>query len=123
MTSSLPGRQLGFTLIEVMVALSIVAITLITGLKVAHALVDNAQRQSDVFLAQLCADNSLNALRLSRQFPNVGDSRVDCEQAQKKLSVELVVRPTANPSLRRVDAQVYELDSPLLRVTTVIGRH
>ena len=40
----------GFTLIEVLVALGIVAITLVAGLKATMALTDNAQRQADSLL-------------------------------------------------------------------------
>src|SRR5204862_5250089 len=54
----------GFTLIEVMVALAIVAITLGAGIKAAGALADNAARLTDVSLAQWCADNELTGLRL-----------------------------------------------------------
>ncbi|MDB5913164.1 MAG: ral secretion pathway protein, partial [Ramlibacter sp.] len=45
----------GFTLIEVLVALGIVSIALVTGLQATAALTRNAQRQSDVLLAHLCA--------------------------------------------------------------------
>jgi general secretion pathway protein I len=111
----------GFTLIEVLVALGIVALALMTGLKATQALTNSAQRQSDVLWAQLCADNALNALRLSRQLPGVGDSSVTCVQAQQTLRVQLSVRPTPNPSFRRVDAQVWSQATPILRVTTVLG--
>jgi general secretion pathway protein I len=47
----------GFTLVEVMVALSIVAITLTAGLQAAAAITRQAQRQTDMLLAQLCAEN------------------------------------------------------------------
>ena len=46
----------GFTLIEVLVALGIVALALMTGLKASSSLSDNAQRQRQVLLAQICAD-------------------------------------------------------------------
>ena len=49
----------GFTLIEVLVALGIVAIALIAGTQATMALTRNAQRQSDVMLAQICAENEL----------------------------------------------------------------
>ena len=45
--------QRGFTLIEVLVALAIVAIALMAGLQATTALARNAQRQSDILLAHL----------------------------------------------------------------------
>ena len=113
----------GFTLIEVLVALAIVALALMTGMKVSGALVFNAQRQTEVLLAQICADNAIHQLRLSQQLPGVGETRVPCVQAQHKLEVALTVRSTPNPSFRRVDAQVFDAQTPILRVATVLGRY
>ena len=70
----------GFTLIEVLVALSIVAVALLAGLQATSALTNNALRQSDVLLAHLCAENELVKTRLSRQMPGVGNTTVVCEQ-------------------------------------------
>ena len=122
MTQARPDRARGFTLLEVLVALGIVALALMTGLKATQALTNSAQRQSDVLWAQLCADNALNTLRLSRQLPGMGESSVPCVQAQQTLRVQLSVRPTPNPAFRRVDAQVWSNTTPLLRVTTVLGQ-
>ncbi len=113
----------GFTLIEVLVALAIVSIALMSGLKVSGALTRNAQRQADVLLAQICADNALNQLRLSQQLPGVGDSRVPCPQAERNFEVALTVRTTPNPAFRRVDAQVFDAATPVLNITTVLGRY
>jgi general secretion pathway protein I len=119
------GRQSqqGFTLIEVLVALAIVALALMTGTKVSGALTRNAQRQTDVLLGQLCADNAIQQLRLAQQMPGVGDTRVPCVQAERNFEVALSVRTTPNPSFRRVDAQVFSDATPILRVTTVLGRY
>lgn len=113
----------GFTLIEVLVALGIVAIALMTGLQATSALTRNAQRQSDLVLAQLCAENELIKVRLSRQMPGVSDTTVSCEQAGHVLNVNLTVQPTANPVFRRVDAQVLDGTTPILRLSTVVGRY
>ncbi len=113
----------GFTLVEVLVALGIVAIALMAGLQATGALTRHAQRQSDMVLAQLCAENALVNLRLMRQMPGVGDSVVECDQAGRTLSVALAVRPTPNPNFRRVDAQVMDGDVPIWRLTTVLGRY
>ncbi len=116
-------RAHGFTLIEVLVALGITAIALVAGLKATAALTDNALRQSDMLLAQLCAANELIRLRLAQQMPGVGESSVRCEQGGQAFDVALVVAPTPNPNFRRVDALVRLGASPLLRLSTVMGRY
>ena len=113
----------GFTLIEVLVALGIVAIALAAGVRSTGALTRNAERQSDLLLAQLCAENTLVAVRLSKQMPAVGDNVTNCEQAGRNLGVTLSVRPTPNPNFLRVEAQVAEREARLLTGSTVVGRH
>lgn len=115
-------RAAGFTLIEVLVALGIVAIALLAGLQATAALTNNAQRQSDVLLAHVCAENELAKVRLSKQMPGVGDTDVACEQAGRSFQVRVTVSPTPNPSFRRVDAQVLDGSYPVLRLSTVVGR-
>jgi len=113
----------GFTLIEVLVALAIVAIALGAGIKAAGALTSNAQRLTDVSAAQWCADNQLTALKLARQFPGVGDSDFACEQIGRSYQGRLAIRPTPNPNFRRVDAQLFDdAGQPLLTLSTVLPR-
>ncbi len=118
-----PGAS-GFTLVEVLVALAIVAIALAAGAQATNALTRNAQRQSDMVLAQLCAENTLVQLRLSPQMPPLGDSSLPCEQAGTPLDVTVSTTPTLNPNFHRVDVQVRDAARwPLLRLSTVIGRY
>jgi len=122
MTSRYSAR--GFTLIEVLVALAIVAVALGTGIKAAGALTNNAQRLADVSAAQWCADNQLANLKLSRQFPGIGDGDFACEQLGRTFKGQLRIRPTPNPNFRRVDASVAdESDQPLLTLSTVLPRY
>jgi len=111
----------GFTLIEVLVAVAIVAVALGAGLKAAGALTNNAQRLADVSAAQWCADNQLTGLKLAKQFPSVGDTEFACEQLGRTYRGRLVVRPTPNPNFRRVDArQADDAGLPLLTLSTVL---
>lgn len=113
----------GFTLVEVLVALGIAALALGAGLQAAGALTRNAQRQGDVLLAQLCADNELVRQRLSRQLPGTGENRALCEQARQTLQVVTSVHPTPNPNFRRIDTQVLQDATPVLQLSTILGRY
>ncbi len=121
---SRPGGTAGFTLVEVLVALAIVAIALGAGLRSAGVLADNADRLAAVSAAQWCADNQLTGLRLARQLPGIGDSDFTCEQLGRSFKGQLQTRPTPNPNFRRVDARVATEDGvPLVSLSTVLGRY
>ena len=114
----------GFTLIEVLVALGIVAIALLAGSQATSALTRNSQRQSDVLLAQICSENELIKARLARQLPAIGDAGSICTQANVNFSVTVSTTQTLNPNFRRVDVQVRDADgAPVLQVSTVVGRY
>lgn len=116
----------GFTLIEVLVALAIVAIALSAGFQASNALIHNAQRQSNTLLAQLCAENELIKIRLARQMPAIGDNVFTCPQAGKLFGGTLSVFTTPNPNFLRVEAHIRDgieaISPPLLTVITVVGR-
>jgi general secretion pathway protein I len=115
--------QHGLTLIEVLVALAIVAVTLAAGVKAAGALTNSSQRLGQTIAAQWCADNQLTELRLQRQYPAVGDSEFQCEQLGQRYTGLLRVRPTPNLNFRRVDAQISDAAGlPLLTLSTILSR-
>ena len=116
-------RTRGFTLIEVLVALSIVAITLAAGLRAAGAVTDNAQRLAEISAAQWCADNQLAAVRLAKLFPGVGESEFSCEQLGQTYAGLLRTQGTPNPNFRRVDAVIRNAQGQTLwTLSTIVGR-
>ena len=126
-----PKRGLdGFSLIEVLVAIGMVALALIAGMSVSMTLTRFAERQPELVLAQLCAQNDLSRLRLRHQLPEVGESVSTCTQADRDYSVRLSVTATANPDFHQVRAQVqqvratpFEVEQVLLSLATVMGRY
>lgn len=117
----------GFTLIEVLVALTIVGITLTTGLQATGALTRHAERQRLQWLAQMCADNALVQVRLATHMPPIGRNSSNCEQAGHNLEVVQNVSPTPNPSFRRLVTQIHTNSDGnrrlLLQLSTVVGRY
>lgn len=112
----------GFTLIEVLVALFIVALTLLAGWRSMGTLTLGSERQQQTLLAQLCADNALVAARLSAQWLPVGSLESTCTQMGEAYTVRVTGSSTPNPNFRRMDVQVLKEGASLLVVSTVMGR-
>ncbi|PTT80458.1 type II secretion system protein GspI [Pelomonas sp. HMWF004] len=113
----------GFTLIEVLVALVIVAIALGAGIKAAGALTNNAERLGEVSAAQWCAENMLTELRLNQQFPDIGETPFACEQLGRSYAGMLKVSPTPNPLFRRIEALISnDQGQPVLGLSTIMSR-
>ena len=126
-----PMRGLaGFSLIEVLVAIGMVALALIAGMAVSMTLTRFAERQPELVLAQLCAQNDLARLHLRHQLPEVGESVSACTLANRDFSVRRSVIATTNPDFNQVRVQVQQaratpsaVQQVLLNLSTVMGRY
>lgn len=98
----------GFTLIEVLVALAIVAVAVGGGMRALGQLTQSAQRLPQTVAAQTCLDNALAAIRLSGKRPAVGEQRSACTQGRYAFSVVLSVMTTPNPALVRIEGRVFD---------------
>lgn len=118
-------RPTGFTLIEVLVALAVVALALGAGGQAASALLRNTERQSLALVAQICAENALIQARLSSQLPSLGESTFGCAQGGRELGGTLAVLATPNPNFRRLEARLRESADPkawpVLTLVSLVG--
>lgn len=96
----------GFTLIEVMVALAIVALSLAAVTASMSQMIDAAQTMKDRTYASWIAQNRITELRLAAATPNVGASNGEVEYANTDWSWRAVVAETGVDDLYRIDVSV-----------------
>lgn len=116
-----PVRQSAFTLVEVLVALAIIAFGLIAVFGQLSQSATAATRLRDKTLAHWVAVDKLTGLRLSGAFPSVGTSSDDVELANRRWHYEIKISATDGAKLRRADVTVSFAEKPDRPLITVTG--
>jgi general secretion pathway protein I len=96
----------GFTLIEVVVALAIVAIGMLAVFKTIGDSVNNVSELRDRSFAGWIADNRITEMRLSGQMPSVEETAGEVEFAGRQWHWVSTVSQTQVQGLRRIDVRV-----------------
>jgi len=96
----------GFTLIEVLVALAIIAVGLVAALRAVGSVATNTAALHARLLAGWSADNTITQLHLRRAWPSFGTTSTPCPQGGLALVCDMTVTPTPNPGFRRVEVSV-----------------
>ena len=116
-------KEQGFTLIEVLVALAIVAVAMAAAVRAAGLMTQGNGLLRDKSLALLSAQARLAELRLEGQA-TPGLRRLECDQGRLRLRCEQQVENAPN-GLLQVQLYVFERDReapPLARLLTVLER-
>ncbi|CAD6540784.1 type II secretion system minor pseudopilin GspI [Paraburkholderia metrosideri] len=100
------STQRGFTMIEVLVALAIIAVALSASLRAVGSLASGEADLHRRLLAGWSADNTLAQLHLTHAWPNVGSTSFECSQGNLQLMCTENVTSTPNPVFRRVEVMV-----------------
>ena len=110
----------GFTLIEVMVALTIVALSLTAVTAAMSQMIDAGNTMRDRTYASWIAQNRIAELRLSSTTPDVGNSNGEVEYANAEWAWRAVVSETGVDDLYRIDVEVSFAGSEYV-IRTVTG--
>ena len=118
-------HQRGFTLLEVMVALAVLAITMGALIKVTDSYAFNAGYLQEKTLAQWIAENKAVEYRLMQEFPAVGSKSGETEMARVDWQWRVKISNTDDKRLRRLDISVAlkqgDLDNPITTLVAFVG--
>jgi general secretion pathway protein I len=96
----------GFTLLEVLVALAIIAIALTAAVRASGVSLDSSAQVRERMFATWIAQNRLAELTARHEFPALGRHGGEATQAGRKFTWEEIVAPTPSDDFRRVEIQV-----------------
>jgi general secretion pathway protein I len=105
-------RSRGFTLIEVLVALVVVAVSMTAAVLAVSERTRDGAYLRDKTLAHWIAMNLVTERRLQAQAPALGKSSDEIEFAGRRWRWTLVVDKTAIDTMRRMDVRVRTADAP-----------
>ena len=114
----------GFTLVEILVALAILAIALTAGMRALMQAADTASALKARTLALWVAQNRLAAAQIATPWPALGNYNGEAAQAGASFVWQASVTTTPNPAFRRIDITVAEPATPdyaIARLTGFLG--
>jgi general secretion pathway protein I len=112
MASNRRARQSGFTLIEAVVALLIVALGMTAVFMQLNQYAATAAYIEEKTLASWIASNRLTELSVQPEWPELGESEDDVEFAGRQWHYVVEVSETAVENLRRVEVSVAKAEDP-----------
>ncbi len=119
-----PSPQAGFTLIEVLVALAIIAVAMSAAVRVAGLMTQSSGILRDRSIAMIAAQSRMAELRLEGRLP-MGVKAMECDQGRLLLRCEQVIGGVENGRLLKVGVQVFDRSQeapPLARLETLLSR-
>jgi general secretion pathway protein I len=111
----------GFTLVEILVALAIVAVALAAGMRALAQSADSASTLKSRTIALWVAQNRLANAQLADPWPSLGASSGDAEQAGARLVWRETISGTPNPAFRKIEITVAEPQTPDYALARLIG--
>ena len=115
------AKQHGFTLLEVLIALAVLALGMTAVIGAAGSSTRLGSELRDRTFADWVAMNELTSLRLAKAAPASGSLNGDADMAGEKWHWRATISATADPDLLRIDVAVAPADKPDDAVETVSG--
>ncbi len=118
-------KQRGFTLLELLVAMAILAMTGVTLMRVSSEHIRSVSYLEELSVAAMIAENQLQLVRLETRWPPKAKAEGQVEMAKRKWKWRQETLETDDPNFRMVRVKVSIEDNPdqvVSTLTTFVGR-
>ncbi len=127
MMLSAMSRHKGFTLLEVLVALSVLAISAMAVINQTGQSLQSIQQLESNTVALVVAENHITSLYIAENWPATGRSTDYLTYADQQWVINTQVSSTNDPWLRKIDVTVSQnldqIEIPLVNLVTYRGRY
>jgi len=114
-------RSCGFTLLEVLIGLLVLALALLALMRTAAVQVDNFAALRERTFAGWLAQDLLTETRLGNPFPPVGSSNGTRRLGNRDWRWEVRIQGTDIASIRRIDVRVFVEADPQRAIAQING--
>lgn len=115
------NRVRGFTLLEVLIALAILAIAMAAVARISAQMTDSSHELKRRLLASWVAENRMAERAVQPVWPEVGIITGEADQAGLLLRWEENVSGTPNVAIRRIEIKVFDRSNEAHALAQLVG--
>lgn len=118
---SIKFKHIGFTLIEVLVGMAIIAVALAAASRAAGHAIEISNELKRRVIADLVAQNRLEMHKAQRDWLPPGKFSGQETQAGMPMIWKEVITDTPNPAFRKVEVEVFTVEDPNYQLRRLVG--
>ena len=114
-------KHIGFTLIEVLIGMAIIAVTLAAASRAAGHAIETSNEMKRRVIADLVAQNRLEMHKARHDWLAPGKLTGEETQAGIRMIWKEAITDTPNPAFRKVEVEVFAAENPDYQLRRLVG--
>ena len=114
-------KHIGFTLIEVLVGMAIIAVTLAAASRAAGHAIETSNEMKRRVIADLVAQNRLEMHKARHDWLAPGKLTGEETQASIRMIWKEAITDTPNPAFRKIEVEVFAAENPDYQLRRLVG--
>ena len=114
-------KHIGFTLIEVLVGMAIIAVTLAAASRAAGHAIETSNEMKRRVIADLVAQNRLEMHKARHDWLAPGKLTGEETQAGIRMIWKEAITDTPNPAFRKIEVEVFAAENPDYQLRRLVG--